>query len=76
MTDQPIHFPPPAGTWGTVTHALVPNARWRWWAFWRPRAVSIDLPAREIRLVPIDLAAHPQLTGDLEAEVTLRSVTL
>lgn len=73
MTDQPIHFPPPAGTWGTVTRALVPNPRWRWWAFWQPRTIAVPVPAREIRMEPIDPASLPQLAGDLEANVTLAS---
>ena len=26
-----------------TTDAIVPNPRWRWWAFWRPRYVSGQL---------------------------------
>jgi hypothetical protein len=26
-----------------ITDAIVPNPRWRWWAFWRPRYVAGQL---------------------------------
>lgn len=41
--DKPIVFPPPLGGWGTITHMAVANPKWRWWAFWRPRTIVLQL---------------------------------
>lgn len=39
-----ITFPMPAAGWGTATHFVVPNPARRWWAFWRPRTLVLELP--------------------------------
>jgi hypothetical protein len=46
--DPTITFPTPSTDWGTVTHCWMPNPAWRWWAFWRPRAIVIDMPPTRI----------------------------
>ena len=45
----PIKYPTPTSEWGTVTHVAIPNPRWRWWAFWRPRGIVVNIPPRPVK---------------------------
>jgi len=36
-------FPPPGANWGEIRYALIPNPRWRWWFFWRPRTIVMKI---------------------------------
>lgn len=38
-----ITFPAPTADWGKPIAATIPNPAWRWWTFWRPRTITIDL---------------------------------
>lgn len=40
---QPIHFPAPSASWGRIIKATIPNPKWRWWTFWRPRVLMLAL---------------------------------
>ena len=61
--------PTPGTGFGTVTHYLMPNPAWRWWAFWRPRAFAGELP-RVVRLGPgIEL---PVMVPTAEAQDVLK----
>jgi hypothetical protein len=65
-----ITFPTPSADWGQIAGALVPNPRWRWWAFWRPRAIVLRFPE------PITIGpgiAVPAMTSAAVAPLTLRS---
>lgn len=47
-TEPDVIFPSPTADWGTITHAVVPNPKRRWWSFWRPRVLvqTISAPIR------------------------------
>lgn len=39
-----ITFPTPSAEWGDVQFFAMPNPRWHWWCFWRPRVVLMRMP--------------------------------
>ena len=54
-----IAFPPTGSDFGHVTHIIVSNPSWRWWSFWRPRTLMLEvLPAIRIKgeRVTLDVA--------------------
>lgn len=53
--DDPITFQEPLASWGTVTHCLMPNPKWRWWAFWRPRTLVFEMPVHAPGIGPCEI---------------------